>query len=444
MFKLFKQLYLQKRVYMVLGAIIALFVLAFIFPILYKVVWGLFVLFFAIILVDITLLFNKKNKVDAVRILPEKLSNGDDNTIYISIENKYNIAVQCDIIDEIPFQFQKRDFEITKTLAPKEQKTLSYTLRPTTRGEYVFGKLNVYVSSPLKLVSRRFVFCDDVTLATYPSFIQMKKYDLIAFSKNKYAFGMKKIRKIGTTTEFEQIKEYVLGDDIRNINWKATAKSSQLMVNQFQDENTESVYNIIDRGRVMQMPFNGLSLLDYAINSTLALSNVILKKNDKVGLMTFSENITNQLPAESKISQLQKVMEQLYRVNTNFVESDFGKLYAHIRHKITHRSLIILYTNFESLSSLKRQLPYLRAIAKNHVLLVVFFENTELTKLTEKKAKNTDDIFDKVIAEKFNFEKRLIVNELTKYGIQSILTAPEELSINTINKYLQIKAKGTL
>lgn len=444
MFKLFKQLYLQKRVYMVLGAIIALFVLAFIFPILYKVVWGLFVLFFATILVDITLLFNKKNKVNAVRILPEKLSNGDDNTIYISIENKYHITVQCDMIDEIPFQFQKRDFEITKTLAPKEQKTLSYTLRPTTRGEYVFGKLNVYISSPLKLVSRRFVFCDDVTLATYPSFIQMKKYDLIAFSKNKYAFGMKKIRKIGTTTEFEQIKEYVLGDDIRNINWKATAKSSQLMVNQFQDENTESVYNIIDRGRVMQMPFNGLSLLDYAINSTLALSNVILKKNDKVGLMTFSENITNQLPAESKISQLQKVMEQLYRVNTNFVESDFGKLYAHIRHKITHRSLIILYTNFESLSSLKRQLPYLRAIAKNHVLLVVFFENTELTKLTEKKAKNTDDIFDKVIAEKFNFEKRLIVNELTKYGIQSILTAPEELSINTINKYLQIKAKGTL
>ncbi len=444
MFKLFKQLYLQKRVYMVLGAIIALFVLAFIFPILYKVVWGLFVLFFATILVDITLLFNKKNKVNAVRILPEKLSNGDDNTIYISIENKYHITVQCDIIDEIPFQFQKRDFEITKTLAPKEQKTLSYTLRPTTRGEYVFGKLNVYISSPLKLVSKRFIFCDDVTLATYPSFIQMKKYDLIAFSKNKYAFGMKKIRKIGTTTEFEQIKEYVLGDDIRNINWKATAKSSQLMVNQFQDENTESVYNIIDRGRVMQMPFNGLSLLDYAINSTLALSNVILKKNDKVGLMTFSENITNQLPAESKISQLQKVMEQLYRVNTNFVESDFGKLYAHIRHKITHRSLIILYTNFESLSSLKRQLPYLRAIAKNHVLLVVFFENTELTKLTEKKAKNTDDIFDKVIAEKFNFEKRLIVNELTKYGIQSILTAPEELSINTINKYLQIKAKGTL
>ncbi|KUF38281.1 DUF58 domain-containing protein [Myroides marinus] len=444
MFKLFKQLYLQKPVYIVLGCIIALFVLAFIFPILYNVVWGIFLLLFVTVLVDITLLFTKKDNINAVRILPEKLSNGDDNVIYISVENKYNITIHCTIIDEIPFQFQKRDFEINRTIPSKELKTISYNLRPTERGEYIFGKLNVYISSPLKLISRRLIFCDQANLATYPSFIQMKKYDLIAFSKNKYAYGMKKIRKIGNTTEFEQIKEYVLGDDIRNINWKATAKSNQLMVNQFQDENTETIYNIIDRGRVMQMPFKGLSLLDYAINSTLALSNVILKKNDRVGLMTFNENITNQLPAEGKISQLQKVMEQLYRVQTNFVESDFGKLYAHIRHKITHRSLIILYTNFESLSSLNRQLPYLRAIAKNHVLLVVFFENTELTKLTQKKAKNSDDIFDKVIAEKFNFEKRLIVNELTKYGIQSILTAPEDLSINTINKYLQIKAKGSL
>lgn len=444
MFKIFKQLYLQKRVYIGLGCIMALFALAFIFPVLYYVVWGLCLLFFATILVDITLLFSKKNKINAVRILPEKLSNGDDNPIYISIENQYPIAIHCELIDEIPFQFQKRDFEIKRSLAAKEHKTISYTLSPKERGEYVFGKLNVYVSTTLGLVAKRYIFCDQATLPSYPSFIQMKKYDLMAFSKNKYAFGMKKLRKIGNTTEFEQIKEYVLGDDIRTINWKATAKKNELMVNQFQDENTETVYCIIDRGRVMQMPFNGLSLLDYAINSTLALSNVILKKNDKVGLMTFSEDIKNQLPAESKKTQLHKVMEQLYRVRTNFVESDFGKLYAQIKHKITHRSLIILYTNFESMNSLKRQLPYLRAIAKNHVLLVVFFENTELTKLTNKKAKNIDDIFDKVIAEKFNFEKRLIVNELTKYGIQSILTAPEELSINTINKYLQIKAKGTL
>jgi uncharacterized protein (DUF58 family) len=270
----------------------------------------------------------------------------------------------------------------------------------------------------------------------------MKKYDLIAFSKNKFAFGLKRIRRLGNTTEFEQIKEYTLGDDIRTINWKATAKRKGLMVNQYLDENTQSVYCIIDKGRVMQMPFAGLSLLDYAINSSLALSNVILKKYDQAGLLTFSKNVDSILPSENKKTQLHKIIEQLYRIKTDFSESDYSKLYARIKHKVTHRSLLILYTNFESLNGLNRQLPYLRALAKHHLLVVVFFENTELTKMAEKKAQNTDDIFDKVIAEKFSFEKRLIVNELTKYGIQSVLTTPKDLSINTINKYLQIKAKG--
>lgn len=442
MVQFFKQLYLQKRFYIVMGMIVFLFILSFIFPALYSFVWGIFSLFLAFILVDTTILFAGKTKLTANRILPEKLSNSDKNNIFVTINNQYTFTAYCHIIDEIPFQFQKRDFSIFKVLKPKEKINFVYDLTPLERGEYSFGKLNIFVSSPLQLMSKRYVFCDNATLPCYPSFVQMKKYDLIAFSKNKFAFGLKKIRRLGNTTEFEQIKEYTLGDDIRTINWKATAKRKGLMVNQYLDENTQSVYCIIDKGRVMQMPFAGLSLLDYAINSSLALSNVILKKYDQAGLLTFSKNVDSILPSENKKTQLHKIMEQLYRIKTDFSESDYSKLYARIKHKVTHRSLLILYTNFESLNGLNRQLPYLRALAKHHLLVVVFFENTELTKMAEKKAQNTDDIFDKVIAEKFSFEKRLIVNELTKYGIQSVLTTPKDLSINTINKYLQIKAKG--
>lgn len=438
----FKQLYLQKRFYTAMTIIVFLFVLAFIFPVLYRFVWGIFILFLAFVLVDITILFTGKNKLTASRVLPEKLSNSDKNDILVTIDNQYNFTAYCAIIDEIPFQFQKRDFSISKVLKSKEKISFVYDLTPLQRGEYNFGKLNLFVCSPLQLTSKRYIFCDNDTLPCYPSFIQMKKYDLIAFSKNKFAFGLKKIRRLGNTTEFEQIKEYTSGDDIRTINWKATAKRQDLMVNQYLDENTQSVYCVIDKGRVMQMPFAGLSLLDYAINSSLALSNVILKKYDRAGLLTFSKSVDNILPSENKKTQLHKIMEQLYRVKTDFYESDYSKLYVQIKHKIKHRSLLILYTNFESLNGLNRQLPYLRALAKHHLLVVVFFENTELTKMAEKQAKNTDDIFDKVIAEKFSFEKRLIVNELTKYGIQSVLTTPADLSINTINKYLQIKAKG--
>jgi uncharacterized protein (DUF58 family) len=279
---------------------------------------------------------------------------------------------------------------------------------------------------------------------TYPSYIQLRKYDLIAFSNKLFQHGLKKIRRIGHTMEFEQIKEYVQGDDMRTINWKATAKKNALMINQFQDEKSQNVYMVIDKGRVMKMPFNGLSLLDYAINATLVLSNVILKKNDKAGMFTFSKKVENRIVAERRSSQMNLILENLYNIKTNYFESDFSRLYVDVKKHINQRSLIVLYTNFETLDGLNRQLPYLKGIAKNHLLMVVFFKNTELNDLIDKKAENIQEVYDKVIAEKFDFEKRLIVNELRKYGIYALLTQPESLTIDTINQYLEIKARGIL
>jgi len=256
--------------------------------------------------------------------------------------------------------------------------------------------------------------------------------------------GLKKIRRIGHTQEFEQIKEYVQGDDVRTLNWKATAKQNQLMVNQYQDEKSQPVYSIIDTGRVMKMPFNNLKLLDYAINSCLAFSNVALKRNDKTGLIGFSKEINTYAPAIQKPTHLNTILEQLYNIDTNITDSDFGVLYGHIKRKINHRSLLLLYTNFEHISSLKRQLPYFLALAKKHVLVVIFFENSELEKLIEMDAEDLQSIYHKTIAEKFSLDKVLMQKELQKYGIQSILTRPEDLTINTINKYLEIKARGLL
>jgi uncharacterized protein (DUF58 family) len=420
-----------------------MFVCAFIFPNLYNSVWFIILVLSTFLGLDILLLYLSKG-IEASRKTPEKLSNGDLNPIQVTIKNLYTFPVSVKIIDEIPFQFQIRDFKIIKTIPASTQKEIGYDLRPTERGEYSFGNLNIYVSSPLKLISRRFTFDKDQMVPTYPSYIQLKKYDLLAFSNNLHQYGIKKIRRIGHTMEFEQIKEYVQGDDLRTLNWKATAKKNSLMVNQFQDEKSQSVYMAIDKGRVMQMPFDGLSLLDYAINSTLVLSNVILKKQDKAGIFAFSKKVENRVFAERRSSQMQKILETLYNIKTDFFESDYSRLYVDIKKNINQRSLIILYTNFETMDGLNRQLPYLKGIAKSHLLVVVFFSNTELNAIINKKTDTVQEIYDKVIAEKFMFEKRLIANELKKYGIHSVLTQPENLTLDAINKYLEIKARGIL
>lgn len=442
--KLIKNLYINNFFFYALLGVMALFVLAFLFPALYNATWYILLVLSTFFILDVLILFFAKNGIEGSRITPEKLSNGDENEIKINIKNFYTFPISVQLIDEIPFQFQIRDFEIRQKIKASSEKEINYYLRPTERGEYYFGNLNVYVSSPLWLISRRFTFDKDKMVPTYPSYIQLRKYSLIAFSNNLFQYGIKKIRRIGHTMEFEQIKEYTQGDDVRTLNWKATAKKNSFMVNQFQDEKSQSVYMIIDKGRVMKMPFNGLSLLDYAINATLVLSNVILKKQDKAGMLAFSKKVENRVFAERRASQMQKILENLYNIKTDFFESDFSRLYTDIKKNINQRSLIILYTNFETMDGLNRQLPYLKGIAKNHLLVVVFFNNTELNDLINKKAENIQEVYDKVIAEKFAFEKRLIVNELKKYGIYSVLTQPENLTLDTINKYLEIKARGIL
>lgn len=441
--RFFKHTYLTFRFFLVLMCFVALFIIAYLYDGLLSIVRALFFVAAGLVIVDLILLFKQKG-ISATRVLPEKLSNGDDNPIALSIENNYNFKSDLLIIDELPFQYQKRDFEIKIQLSAQNEKKITYTLRPLERGEYYFGHLNIYANSPIGLVTRRFQFSKDAMVPNYPSFLQLRKYMLLAFSNKLFEYGLKKIRRIGHTMEFEQIKDYVNGDDIRNINWKATAKRNQLMVNQYQDERSQPIYSVIDKGRAMKMPFEGLSLLDYAINATLVISNVALKKQDKAGMFTFSRKVENTVVAERRPIQMNKILETLYNVNTDFSESDFSRLYIDVKRSITQRSLLLLYTNFETLDALHRQLGYLKAIAKNHLLVVIFFENTELQKLIQAEASDTFEIVQKTVAEKFVYEKKLIVNELQKHGIQSILTAPEHLTINTINKYLEIKARGLI
>jgi len=439
-----KRLYLTKRFFFVFFCITGLFVFSYFYETLYAIAKWLFYGLLVILVFDIFLLYLNKTGVQAARILPEKLSNGDDNPIEIKITNRFTFKISVKIIDELPVQWQQRDFKIESTLNPSEEKKFTYHVRPTERGEYHFGNLNIFSATILGLAFRKQQFSTEAMVPNYPSFLQLKKYDFIAFTNKLRLFGLKKIRRIGHTMEFEQIKEYVSGDDVRNINWKATAKRGDLMVNQFQDEKSQPVYSVIDKGRVMKMPFKELSLLDYAINATLVISNIALKKHDKAGMFTFSRKVEDRVVAQRRSAQMNLLLETLYNVNTDFSESDFSRLYVDVKRHIKQRSLLLLYTNFETLDALHRQLPYLQAISKTHLLVVIFFENTELKTFLNRKATTTHQIFEKTIAEKFIYEKKLIVNELHKYGIQTILTAPENLTVNTINKYLEIKARGLL
>jgi len=395
-------------------------------------------------MLDLFILFFSKSNVGAVRVVNTQLSLGDKNAVRVKVTSAYNMPVSLRIIDELPYQLQVRDFEEWLFLNPGESKEFVYLIQPNKRGVYLFQDINIYVSTLLRVVERRITINAKQEVAVYPSVLQMKKYELQVFSKTAIFQGIKKIRRIGNNNEFEQIKTYVQGDDIRTVNWKATSRKGELMVNQYQDERSQQVYCVIDKSRSMRMPFDNLTLLDHSINSALVLSNIILRKNDKVGVVTFSDKLGSRLSAENTTTQLRRIMDVLYRQKTRFMESNYERLYFGLRNTIKGRSMVLLFTNFESMYALKRNLPLLRKINQQHLLVVVFFENSELKKASKMEANHVKDIYVKTLAGKFALEKELIVIELRKYGIQSVLTKPENLSVDTINKYLELKSRGML
>lgn len=439
-----KSLYLKNRLFLFLLLIAIGFAFSFGWSPLYPIFKVLLYLLFALVAVDILILFLRKQVIHVHRQLADTLSLGDENSVSLSVSSSYSIPLAIEVIDELPYQLQRRDGGFRFLLAPGGTKTIQYSIKPTERGLYKFGNVNVYVSSVLGLVERRYMVEESKEIAVYPSVLQMRKHDFQVFTKSSQNQGVKKMRRLGNTNEFEQIKDYVKGDNYRHINWKATSRRNKLMVNQYQDEKSQQVYCVIDKSRTMKMPFDGLTLLDHAINSTLVMSNIALKKGDKAGVITFSDKIGAQVKASRNATHLNKVMEVLYNQKTQFLEANYELLYQSIKRTVRGRSLLIMYLNFESFYSLQRALPILRRLNKAYLIVVVFFENTEISKATKMQGKTVSDIYLQTFAQKFTNDKKRMVHELRKFGIQSILSKPEELSANTINKYLELKSRGMI
>lgn len=431
-------MFLTKRFYIVLAVLVFVIGLGnYVLP-MFTIGKGLLFALGLLCLVEFVLLWHRRG-IKAWRTMAERFSNGDDNEVNIRVESVFPFPVSLEVIDEIPPIFQRRDILFKLRLRGGEGKNIKYRLRPTMRGVYSFGRIRVFATSPIGLVQHRFTLGAPTAVKVYPSYLMLTRYELLAISNNLMDLGIKKIRRVGNNTEFEQIKDYVTGDDFRRINWRATARTSRLMVNVYQDERSQQIFNVIDKGRVMQQAFRGMTYLDYAINASLVLSYIAMRKEDKAGIVTFADKFDDLVPASRRTGHMQTILENLYAQQTQFGESDYSALVANVNQLVSKRSLLVLYTSFANKVSMERQLPYLIQLNRRHRLLVVFFEDNEVKEYVKTRPDSDEEVYRHAIAEKFVSEQRLIVSALNQRGILALLTTPENLSVDVINKYLEIK-----
>lgn len=435
------KLFVTRRFYIIASTLVAGFVIAYFLPWLFPVMKAAMMVFVVLTVADLLLLFFTNGRLTARREVPERFSNGDENSVRLLAESTYNFKVDAYILDELPEQFQMRHFGIPMPLGPRSERVVTYQIKPVKRGEYQFGNINLLCTTSLKLLIRRFVVPQAQTVKVYPSFMQLKKYELMAFSQQQTIEGQRKLKRIGHSMEFDHIKDYTPGDDPRHINWQATARRGHLMINYYVEEKSQAIYSVIDKSRPMKMPFEQMTLLDYAINASLAISDIALKKGDRAGLVTFHHKTDTMVPAGKGPHQMYQMMESLYHEKTDFTEHNFAMLYARLTARIASRSLLLVFSNFESLYSMERQLKYIKLLNRKHLVLLVLFRNTELDSLIHQRPADLREVYHQAIAKNMSNEKYAIIHTLRQNGILSLYTTPQSLTTDVINKYLELKSR---
>lgn len=442
MIPIWRAWFLTRRAYITLFALSVPAIVSVWIEVLFDITVILLALYVITIVTDTVMLWYGKHRVSATRNVAARLDNGFDNQIVVRLTNEYPRAITVDVVDELPVQMQVRDCRFSAVVEANQQRDVVYYLRPVERGEYSFGSINVFVKGALGLVERRLSWEANRVVAVYPAIAEMKRAEMHAFSNRLIRVGTRRQRRIGHTLEFEKIKEYAPGDDQRTINWQATARSGELKVNLFQDERSQDVISVLDLGRVMRSPFNGMTSLDYAVNAALAFSNVVLRKGDRAGLITYGSNGSTMVKPSGIPAQLGIINESLYNVSTQFDESNDEQLVLRAYSSLRQRSLLMMYTNIDAMVTLHRRLANLLILARRHVLVVVLFDNHEVKEMLKQPIEHADDVYSQMVARDYVQQKYDMVHELRKHGIHCIVSAPEQLSVASIDKYLELKARG--
>lgn len=439
-------MFLKNRFFIILFSIAAISALGILVDVLYGVAIAALCLFAIVSIADAVMLMTLR--LEGERSIASKLDLGEENIISFNVKIKRGRLRGAYVIDEIPTEFltdtDRHDMEKDRD----GDYGCHYAITPSCRGHFELGRTLVFASF-LGLLERRIVLVNSgKKVDVYPAFSRLREKDEQVRSKQILSTGSHKRQLPANQTEFRDIREYVVGDDIRTINWKATARTGNTMVNEYEDERSQHIVNVIDCGSAMQRTFHALSLQDHAINASLLVSySALEKESDCVGVCSYGPKGISFLPPRAGKVQFKSIMQQLYALGTEYGESDIEQLCLMLDRNVKRRSLVFLYTEIPTMSALERQLQFFKRISTRNCLVVVNCLDKELESVSERhfegktQRKYHSQCVERTLAKDMVNQKQLIADTLQQNGIYCLSIYPEALSFGVLKKYLELKEK---
>jgi uncharacterized protein (DUF58 family) len=387
----------------------------------------------------------KRHVLRIERIYEQRLSLGAKNSIIVKVENCSTAELAIVIKDEPPVSFKASTRCLRAKLPAGSVVRLSYTLQPPKRGSYKFGDIHCRYPSRFGLFLRQFkISVENNDIRVYPNMLEIRKYQLLARQGHLIEAGVKSSRVVGLGTDFESLRDYQIDDEYRRINWGATARRGRLTSNQYEVDKSQNILLVLDAGRLMSGEVNSLTKLDHAINASLLLGYVGVNRDDKVGLVTFADEVKLNIPPGKGQPQLQKILASLYNIQSEVVESDYRAVCQYIRLKNRKRSLICIFTELIDEDASNELITYVSALTKNHLVMCITLVDSSLMSQARKIPGNSHEVYEKGVAQTVLRNREKAISILKNKGAVVVSVPPEELSIAIINKYLEMKSRGRL
>jgi uncharacterized protein (DUF58 family) len=384
------------------------------------------------------------DRFDVTRNHETKLSLGVQNPVTLSIRNRFRRSTSFEVRDEAPEAFQIETRLMSGSIAPLDRWTGVYHVQPLRRGDYMFGDITMRWKGPFGLVFRQETLKAAGPVKVYPNLMDVRMYDLLLRKNRLQELGLRNTRMLGEGTEFERLREYLPDDEYRRINWKASAKRHRPVTVQYQTERSQTVIAVLDTGRMMQSPVSNIAKLDYAVNAVLFLGYVATGKGDRVGVMSFADDVSHYLAPRQGRGQFYRMLEVLYAVDAQQVEPDYRKALTYLAVKQRRRALVVIFTDLSSGASLDSLVAQVSHLARSSLVLIVTISDPDVHAAANQLPTDSLGVYQRASAAQMLDERRIVLDTLRKRGVLTLDVPANQLSLAVINRYLELKGRTML
>ena len=404
-----------------------------------------YILLFCCSLLDWKLLPNRKD-ISAFRAVEDTVIVGETHLVHLSVHNRSKRAIPFAILDT-PAPSLNSDLNpssLEVKVPPGHKERITYSITPVQRGDYRFGDIYLRCYGPLRLIGRDLVMDAKSGIRVYPPKEDAARFTLLAKRNRLSMMGMRSSRMQGIGKEFESLREYVPDDEMRRVDWKATARSGKLISRNYEVERAQTIIILLDTGRTMQSKVDGKQKLDYAINAALLLAKVAAEADDRVGMLVFSDKVHAYYPPEHGRHQVQNLTKVLYNVQASERESNYSNALGYLQKHWRKRSLVICFTDLWDPDSADQTIRELSMLRPRHLPIAVTLQDPLMNQMVHRDIVTRKDVFRKAVAIQMQDDRKNAIAKLTSRRVGVVDAPADQLSIELVNRYLQIKANQQL